>query len=136
MQFKRHSRGSQIPEVNLVPMLDVLMVVLTFFIIVSMTLTTQQGVEVQLPGKEPPPSPDGPPPKVAIIKLDLKGAVQFDDKPSDNTALVSQVKAFLKENPKGSIVLQPAEQLPYEKVVTLLGDLKQVGGEQVSLAIE
>ena len=29
MQFKRHSRGSQIPEVNLVPMLDVLMVVLT-----------------------------------------------------------------------------------------------------------
>jgi len=73
---------------------------------------------------------------VAIIKLDPKGAVQFDDKPSDTTALVTQVKAFLKENPKGSIVLQPAEQLPYEKVVTLLGDLKQVGGEQVSLAIE
>jgi len=136
MQFKRHSRGSQIPEVNLVPMLDVLMVVLTFFIIVSMTLTTQQGVEVQLPGKDQPTSPDAAPPKVAIIKLDPKGQVQFDDQPSDTAALATEVQTFLKENPKGSIVLQPAAELPYEKVVTLLGDLKQVGGDRVSLAIE
>ena len=136
MQFKRRSKGSQIPEVNLVPMLDVLMVVLTFFIIVSMTLTTQQGVEVQLPGKDQPPSPGAPLPKVAIIKLDPQGQVQFDDKPTDTAALTAQVKAFLAENPKGNVVLQPSEKLPYEKVVTLLGELKQSGGDRVSLAIE
>lgn len=136
MQFKRRSKGSQIPEVNLVPMLDVLMVVLTFFIIVSMTLTTQQGVEVQLPGSEESPSPGDPLPKVAVIKLDPQGQVQFDDKPTDSAALTAQVKVFLAENPKGNVVLQPSEQLPYEKVVALLGELKQAGGERVSLAIE
>lgn len=136
MQFKRRSGGSQIPEVNLVPMLDVLMVVLTFFIIVSMTLTTEQGVKVQLPAKDQPPSPNAVPPKVAVIKLDPQGQVQFDDKATDTVALTAQVKAFLQENPKGTVVLQPSENLPYEKVVTLLGDLKQAGGERVSLAIE
>ncbi len=136
MRFKRGSQ-SQVPIINLVPMLDVLMVVLTFFIIVSMTLTIEQGVEVQLPGKDQPsPSPDAEPPKVAIIKIDPQGQVQFDNKPSETAALTAQVKAFLKENPKGNVVLQPAEKLPYEQVVNLLGDLKKAGGDQVSLAIE
>jgi biopolymer transport protein ExbD len=136
MQFKRSAGRSKIPEVNLVPMLDVLMVVLTFFIIVSMTLTTQQGVEVELPSSDASPSPNAEPPKVAIIKLDPQGQVQFDDKPTDTTALTAQVKAFLQANPKGNVVLQPSEKLPYEQVVTLLGALKQAGGERVSLAIE
>lgn len=49
MRFKNRQPGSQIPEVNLVPMMDVLMTVLTFFIIVSMGLTGQQIVNVRLP---------------------------------------------------------------------------------------
>ncbi|MBW4463913.1 MAG: biopolymer transporter ExbD [Pegethrix bostrychoides GSE-TBD4-15B] len=136
MNFKRSSRRSKIPDVNLVPMLDVLMVVLTFFIIVSMTLTLQQGVEIDLPSDDASPSPEAEPPKVAIIKLDSQGQAQFDDKPAETSALTAQVKAFLAENPKGNVVLQPSEQLPYDQVVTLLGDLKQAGGERVSLAIE
>ncbi|MEM1311403.1 MAG: biopolymer transporter ExbD, partial [Cyanobacteria bacterium P01_H01_bin.153] len=36
---RRRSSDSKIPEVNLVPMMDVLMTVLTFFIIISMSLT-------------------------------------------------------------------------------------------------
>ncbi len=134
MRFRRRS-NSQMPELNLVPMLDVLMVVLTFFIIVSMTLTTQQGVAVQLPSSETPAA-DEPPPKLAIVRLKADGQILFADQPSQEEALTAQTKAFLQENPKGLVVLQPDEKLPYEKVVALLGDLKQAGGERVSLAIE
>jgi biopolymer transport protein ExbD len=135
MRFRRRPPSSQIPELNLVPMLDVLMTVLTFFIIVSMTLTTQQGVEVQLPSSDPPAA-DEPPPKVAIIKLSANNQILFADQPTQAKALTAQTKAFLQENPKGLVVLQPDEKLPYEKVVALLGELKQAGGERVSLAIE
>lgn len=136
MRFRRRPPGSQVPELNLVPMLDVLMTVLTFFIIVSMTLTTQQGVEVQLPSSDQPSPTDEPPPKVALIKLKADGQILFDDQPSQERALTAQAKAFLQENPKGLVVLQPDEKLPYDKVVALLGELKQAGGERVSLAIE
>ncbi|MBF2047039.1 MAG: ExbD/TolR family protein [Leptolyngbya sp. IPPAS B-1204] len=135
MRFKRQRRGSDIPTVNLVPMLDVLMVVLTFFIIVSMTLTLQQGVEVQLPSQDTP-TPVEPEPKIAIVELNPEGEILFDDQPTEKTALTAAVKAFLEENPKGIVVLQAAEKLPYEQVVTLLGEMKAVGGERVSLAIE
>ena len=50
MKFKRQQRSSQMPELNLVPMIDLIMTVLTFFIVVSMTLTSGTGsVKVQLP---------------------------------------------------------------------------------------
>lgn len=135
MRFRQQRRGSEIPNINLVPMLDVLMVVLTFFIIISMTLTTQQGVEVQLPSQETA-TPEAGEPEVAIVKLNPTGEILFDDQPTEATALPAQVKFFLQENPKGFVVLEASEAMPYEAVVSLLGDLKAAGGERVSLAIE
>lgn len=135
MRFKRQRRSSQLPVVNLVPMLDVLMVVLTFFIIVSMTLTTQQGVEVPLPNNDSP-SPAEAEPKVAIVTADPQGQLLFNNQPIQATELPAQVKAYLEKTPQGFVVLQAAEQLPYEQVVTLLGQMKEAGGERVSLAIE
>jgi biopolymer transport protein ExbD len=135
MRYKRQQRPGQIPEVNLVPMLDVLMVVLTFFIIVSMTLTTQQGVEVQLPSNTNEPTSEAEP-EFALVKLDAEGGILFDDEPATQEQLIAQVKAFLEANPKGFVVMQADEKLPYEQVVTLLGEMKQAGGERVSLAIE
>jgi biopolymer transport protein ExbD len=135
MRFKRQRRGSDIPTVNLVPMLDVLMVVLTFFIIVSMTLTLQQGVEVQLPSQDNPPTEE-PEPKFAIVELNSAGEILFNDKPTSEAGLIAEVQTFLDENPKGLVVLQAAEKLPYERVILLLSEMKAVGGERVSLAIE
>lgn len=123
------------PVLNLVPMLDVLMVVLTFFIIISMTLTTQNGLEVQLPSNEES-APTEAEPKVAIVKLNPEGQILFDDQPTETDTLKVQVKEFLQANPKGSVVLQASEKLPYEQVISLLGEMKEAGGERVSLAIE
>lgn len=135
MRFKRQQRPGQLPEVNLVPMLDVLMVVLTFFIIVSMTLTTQQGLEVQLPSNTNEPASETEP-EFVLVELSAEGEILFDDQPTTQEQLTGQVKAFLEANPKGFVVMQADEKLPYEQVVTLLGEMKQVGGERVSLAIE
>jgi len=50
MRFKSKQKTSQMPELNLVPMMDVILTILTFFIIVSMTLTNRQNaVNVTLP---------------------------------------------------------------------------------------
>ncbi|PSB68311.1 biopolymer transporter ExbD, partial [filamentous cyanobacterium CCP1] len=43
MRFK-HRQQSQLPEVNLIPMLNVMMGILAFFVMITMMLTTQQGV--------------------------------------------------------------------------------------------
>ena len=48
MRF-RHQQESSIPEINLIPMLNVLLGVLAFFVIITLTLGQPRGITVQLP---------------------------------------------------------------------------------------
>jgi biopolymer transport protein ExbD len=135
MRFKLQQKKSEMPEVNLVPMMDVLMTILTFFIIIAMTLTTQQTVNVTLPSanagavelKEPDP---------LIIGLNLQGEILLDSKTVSQAELSQRMQSYLTQNPKGAVILKAADKIPYEQVVKLLGTMRDVGGDRVSLAIE
>jgi len=135
MRFRSQQKKSEMPEVNLVPMMDVLMTILTFFIIIAMTLTTQQTVNVTLPSasagavelKEPDP---------LIIGLNLQGEILLDDKTVSQAELSQRMQSYLVQNPKGAVILKAADKIPYEQVVKLLGTMRDVGGDRVSLAIE
>ena len=135
MRFKSQAKKSDMPEVNLVPMMDVLMTILTFFILIAMTLTTQQTVNVALPStsagaietKEPDP---------LIVGLNLKNEILLADKPVSTGELGQKVQSYLAQNPKGVVILKADSKIPYEQVVKLLGTMRDMGGDRVSLAID
>jgi biopolymer transport protein ExbD len=137
MRFNRN-RSSSMLEVNLVPMLDVLMTVLTFFIIVSMTLMAEQSVEMQLPNRPDAPqnADQGGTPEPMIVQLKPQGGLVLNDQQATKEQLREQLRAYLAQNPKGFAVLQADANLTYEEVVQLLGEMKEIGGNRVSLAIE
>lgn len=134
MRFK-HRRHSSTPDVNLVPMLDVLLTVLTFFIIISMTLVTQQGVQVQLPGDPNTAAPAQPDTAPLVAKLTAQG-ILLDEQAVTETQLKQQMQLYLAGNAQGVIVLQSDAEMPYEQVLQLLGEMKDIGGNRVSLAID
>lgn len=111
------------------------MTVLTFFIIVSMTLTTQQGVQVQLPSNDSE-TPAEPQPQPLIIQMKAGNQFLLNNQPIAQAELLPNVKAYLEKTSKGAVVLQADQQLPYEQVIQTLGDMKDLGGDRVSLAIE
>jgi biopolymer transport protein ExbD len=75
MRLRQGKGSNQLPEMNLVPMLDVLMTVLTFFIIVSMTLAMDKAVEVPLPTSQasPSPSPEQKEPDPLVVEMTKSG---------------------------------------------------------------
>jgi biopolymer transport protein ExbD len=135
MRFKTR-RQQRSPEVNLIPMLDVLMTVLTFFIIVSMTLALERGIEVRLPDPRatPSPSPQNSP-KPLMVKLTQQGFT-VNDQPQAKSQVTQQVKVYLVQNPQGAVIVQATPDLPYERVIDTLSELKEIGGDRVSLALE
>jgi len=135
MRFKRQLHESRTPELNLVPMLDVLMTVLTFFIVVSMTLTLEQGVNIDLPSKDNAALPEDTPEPLVIV-LNAQGQMVVKDQPVSSDQLKPLLQTYLKANPKGSAVLQADQQLPYEQVIQLLTEMKAVGGDRVSIAVD
>jgi biopolymer transport protein ExbD len=137
MRFKNKQSGSQLPEVNLVPMMDVLMTVLTFFIIVSMTLTGQQIFNLNLP-QTSGAGADGEAAKreTLVVGLDADRQTVIDNQPVNPNQLAQEMQQFLSENPDGVVLLKADRELTYDAVAELLKTMRDIGGDRVSLAIE
>jgi len=136
MRLKKSKGSNPLPEINLVPMLDVMMTVLTFFIIVSMTLAVDTTMEVQLPSNaSPTPSPLQKEPDPLVVEMTKQG-LTIKDQPVTPPQLTPQVKTYLAQNPKGVAVLRADPQVPYEQVIRVLGEMQSVGGDRVSLALD
>ncbi len=139
MKFnKSRGHGSQMPEVNLVPMMDVVMTILTFFIIVSMTLTAYRAKNTALPEQKvnatalPEPllvelNPQG--------RMNVKRGVEVIGDNQDESQVFQQVRSYLSQYPTGSVLLKPNDQVPYDLVVKMHDTLSQENPDKVSLAI-
>jgi biopolymer transport protein ExbD len=137
MRTKNNRSHSQMPEVNLIPMLDVLMTVLTFFIIVSMTLTGEQLFNVSLPTGQAKDGKQAESEQAKLtIGLDKDGKTVMDNKTATEQDVVQRVQKFLSENPKGIVTLKADKGLKYENVLGLLRTLRDLGGDRIFLAIE
>ena len=132
MRFRRQLNSS--PEVNLVPMMDVLMSVLTFFIITSMTLTGQRLGNITLPGAGGAVETDETDP--LIVGLTKSGEILIADQTLTEAELTEQMQSYLSANPSGTIIVKADRELVYQEVSQLLQKMAQIGGERVSLAIE
>lgn len=135
MRFKSQSQRRDLPEVNLVPMMDVLMTILVFFIIISMTAQiNQKAVEISLPAiGSKGESVDQPDPM--ILQLDKQGKLFLEGEPMDQSQIAQAIQQYLGKYPEGAVVLKADYELTYQKIVEVLGAMRDVGGSRVSLAI-
>lgn len=133
MRFRR--QGSQPLEVNLVPMMDVLMTVLTFFVIISMTLSSgQKIVNVPLPfggagAEEVTPNP-------LEVGLNRQGQILVGRESVGEDQLAQAMADYFTSNPEGTVVLKADRKIPYAQVVQLLQTMRDIGGDRVSLAVD
>ncbi|MDJ0704215.1 MAG: biopolymer transporter ExbD [Leptolyngbyaceae cyanobacterium MO_188.B28] len=142
MRFKDRHPDSRIPQVNLVPMMDVLMTVLTFFIIISMTLTGRQLLDINLPRSSTNPDSQQQSAKPReqpiplIVGLNLQGELILDSQPASLEQLSQRLQEHFTQHPNGILVLKADRELPYESVAQMLEILRDIGGDRVSLAVE
>jgi biopolymer transport protein TolR len=125
-------------EINVVPYIDVVMVLLIVFMITAPMLT--QGVDVELPrvGAEPVDSRDQEP---LIVSVDAKGQYYVDVggdplKPIEMSVVVDRVGKILSSNPKKMILVRGDRKVSYDKVVELMAALQGAGAPSVGLVTE
>jgi biopolymer transport protein TolR len=127
-------RGKRLmAEMNVVPYIDVMLVLLIIFMITAPLLT--QGIKVDLPkaGAEPMPSEDEKP---LILSVDKSGAFYLnigkdEDSPIDDSAVVDRVSAVLRREPKTPVLVKADQAVPYGRVVEGMVLLQQSGAEKV-----
>jgi biopolymer transport protein ExbD len=134
MRFKQENNDTFL-EVNLVPMIDILMTILTFFMILNMSITGQIVFNVALPegtikGK------DAANKGILLVGLDKDGQIIFEHEPISRSQLREEVSRYVKENPNGHIILKADRDLEYRQIAAVLKVLRDQGGNPISLAVE
>jgi biopolymer transport protein ExbD len=70
------------------------------------------------------------------VSLSQQGQIFLENQPVSEAQLAVPIKAYLQQNPEGAVILKADKNLPYEKVLQLLGKMRDLGGDRVSLAID
>ena len=120
-------------EINVTPLVDVMLVLLIIFMIAAPML--HQGIEVQLPeadAKSLPLRVDDP----LVISLSKDGLVYLQDQPVHPSQLVERLLPVLERRGDDSVFLKGDRELPYGEVMTVLDLLNQGGIVNVGLVTD
>jgi biopolymer transport protein TolR len=125
-------------EINVVPYIDVMLVLLVIFMITAPLLT--QGVRVELPQADAEPLPqeaDDP----VVVSVNVGGELFIDigegkNDPVDPDTLVNRVAAVLRHKPKTPIMVKGDRDVAYQKVVQAMVLIQAAGAPNVGLITE
>ena len=115
-------------EVNLTPMLDVVFIMLIFFIVTT-SFVKESGIEIDRPESSgASPRPDAQ----VLVAVSPEGAVWVDGKPVDLHRVGQQVAGMMTDD--GSVVIQADRQSTTGVLIEVMDRLKQAGVDQVAVA--
>ncbi len=126
-------------RLEIIPLIDVIFCILTFFILAAVGLTRQQAIDLDLPAAQTGQPLPGQVGQGGIsdrlyVSVDNLGQVYLDQQPVTLDLLYDVLLQFNQVNPTGLIVLYASRDARYEDVVTVLDVLRSVGGDRVALA--
>lgn len=132
---RRTKRRKPMAEINVVPYIDVTLVLLIIFMITAPLVQT--GVDVDLPQAETAPVDQKNEPPV-IVSVDQQGQYFIDigeqeNEPVSAEVLLYRVAAVLRNKPKTQVYIRGDQTVAYGKVVTVMAALKNAGVPSVGL---
>jgi biopolymer transport protein TolR len=134
---RRRNKRRPMAEINVVPYIDVMLVLLVIFMITAPMLT--QGVDVELPNANAAPIQDSEN-DVMIASVDSKGQFYLDVGGKQEaialTQLQDRVRKVLSQNPKMSVLVRGDKNVPYGDVIGLMVALQGAGVPNVGLVTE
>lgn len=138
MQWRTRKKRNLNTEMNVVPYIEVMVVLLVIFMLTTPMLT--QGVDVDLPqaSAQPVETDDQEP---LIISVDREGSFYInvggdDTVPVEPEVVQTRVASVLSENPEKLVLVRGDKNVSYERVVQLMVLLQEAGAPSVGLVTE
>lgn len=134
--MRHRSRRRRMAEINIVPYIDVMLVLLVVFMITAPLIN--QGVEIDLPEAEANPLP-AEETQPLVLRIDRDRNFYLDTGAGDTDVLDSETvlaraTALLRRNPRLSVIVEADSGVDYGTVVLGMSLLQRAGAQQVGLA--
>jgi biopolymer transport protein TolR len=136
--FSLNQRGSTrgryrpLSEINVTPLVDVMLVLLIIFMVTAPLMTS--GVSVDLPKTNAQPINNDSQPLTVSIRAN--GDVYLQDEQVPLPEVVGKLKAIAQNNPDRRIFVRGDKDLPYGRIMEIMGIITQGGFTHVALLAE
>lgn len=118
-------------QIQILPLIDVIFCILTFFILAVVQLQRPQAVNVDLPKAQ---TGTVQPPDRLIVTLSPTGQTFVGKEEVDRNALADKARKYLDSKPDGLVVLNASQNAFYSDVIGILDLMRKIGGNRVALA--
>lgn len=133
------SKRKPMSDINVVPYIDVMLVLLIIFMVTAPMLT--QGIKVDLPVLEADPVQNQNQDEPIIVSIDSNGSYYLDmsadsKKPLELTEMLQKVSAIISQKPDTPVLVRGDKHVEYGAVVSLMSALQTAGAKGVGLITE
>lgn len=119
-------------RIEILPLIDVIFCILTFFLLAAVGLTRQQAITVDLPQAS-----NATTPQIAsrlLVSINPYNQIYVENELVTPEQLEQKLREFNQKNPAGTMVLYASKTAFYNDVVQVLDKMQAVGGDRVALA--
>ncbi|MBJ88596.1 MAG: protein TolR [Woeseia sp.] len=126
-------------EINVVPYIDVMLVLLIIFMVTAPLLT--QGVEVDLPEAAAQPIESDTNETPIVLSVDQSGSLYInigddEDQPQGSKEIIARTAAVLRNRPEAPVLVKADRAVPYGNVVGAMVLLQKAGAEKVGFVTD
>ena len=119
-------------EPNITPMLDVVFILLIFFIVTA-NFIKEPGLEINRPASETAEVTEN---AAIIIAIGTAGEIYMDGRRIDVRQVKANVIRMIAENPQGTVVIQADEKSTADAIIDVMDEVREAGVMDISIASE
>ena len=122
-RLERSAGPQPMSDINMTPLIDVMLVLLVIFIITAPLMTSS--LKLDLPKTDAAQPSDAP--QFISVAIDPAGKLYFGEEALDAAAFEARVVAAAKKNPQMEVQLRADQSVPYGRVAELIGVVQKAG---------
>ncbi|MEF2147477.1 biopolymer transporter ExbD [Luteimonas sp. FXH3W] len=132
MAFASNSGGGEMAEINVTPLVDVMLVLLIIFMVTAPITSYPIDINLPQPTNNPPPETKTPPPPITL-RVDATGQVFWNDAPTAVNQLSNLMKAEIAKDPTNQPLLEidVSPDAQYDTLAKILAIAKNANMEKI-----
>jgi biopolymer transport protein ExbD len=130
MAFTTGGGGSAMSDINVTPLVDVMLVLLIIFMVTAPIASQQIQIDLPQPTRNPPPTPVDPPEPIRL-RIDAGGALYWNNSPLPRSALEPSLRVESIRDPQPMLEIETNAETQYQNLADVLATAKNTGMKKI-----
>lgn len=131
MRHRRHPEERGRPRLEIVPMIDIMMFLLVFFVMIVLKMIPDSGVKLQLPGAS---TANELKPTQIVIMIDPNGGLHVKNQSITRAGLTTYLTGLYDTKKKIDVIIAGDKSVKYERIMQVMNSVRKSGITDVGLA--